>query len=183
MGVFDNKFEIDDETEESDDNKSLALMDISHCQQPKWLISESPCSVEIRCFIKDKNGEDREELKSDDKNIVDDLILEYRAEVSNCFDDYDIYWQVVNTGYHAERDDGLRGEFFKGKDLVGDLTEDQRLNYEFSMYRGKHWIECFIVRDNNLLARSGRFYVNILPTFKKPRIKKRNSIPYYRRKY
>lgn len=86
----------------------------------------------------------------------------------------------MNTGYHAETEGGLRGDFFRGKDLVGVETEDQCINHEFTMYRGKHWIECFVVNNNILIARSGRFYVNILPTRKAP---KKVQIPYWRRKY
>ena len=35
------------------------------------------------------------------------------------------------------------------------------VHWEKSLYTGKHWIECFIVKDGICVARSGRFYVNI----------------------
>ena len=39
---------------------------------------------------------------------------------------------------------------------VGGLNQK-----EYSLYRGKHWIECFIVKNNICVARSYEFMVNI----------------------
>ena len=61
------------------------------------------------------------------------------------------YWQVVNTGKAAKEAGGLRGKIFEGGMVRWEHTE----------YHGKHWIECFIVRNNICVARSGKFFVNI----------------------
>lgn len=184
VAVFNNRFEIEeDKTEEYEESKALILMDTSHCQLPMWPINTSVCNVKIRCFAKDNKNNNKGELKSDEGTIPDYWKLEYKAEPSNCPHNYEIYWQVVNTGYEAEKEDGLRGEFFRGKDLAGIITADQNTNHEMSLYRGKHWIECFVVSNNILIARSGRFYVNIVPKIKKPLVRKKQSVPYYRRNY
>ncbi len=67
---------------------------------------------------------------------------------------YNIYWQVVNTGEHAKS----LGE----KALRGEIIAGGREKWEQSLYTGKHWVECFIVDSTNqtCLARSGSFYVN-----------------------
>jgi hypothetical protein len=67
---------------------------------------------------------------------------------------FKVYWQVVNTGREAERVRGLRGNF----DHVerGGLTKTEN-----TLYAGTHAIECFIVKDGVLAARSGPFFVTI----------------------
>jgi hypothetical protein len=72
-----------------------------------------------------------------------------------------IWWQVVNTGDHARSRNGLRGEFFKGRDLNNNPTSDQRLNWESTAYTGVHLIEAFLVRGSTVAARSGQLRVHI----------------------
>lgn len=64
---------------------------------------------------------------------------------------FDAYWQVVNTGTEATAAGQLRGGF--GRDW---LTHE-----ESTLYSGKHWIECVIVKQGQLVARSGPIFVNI----------------------
>lgn len=68
-----------------------------------------------------------------------------------------IYWQVVNTGREAEDAKQLRGGMEKSRDTS---------RTESSLYKGKHWVECFFVRPNEggtlqCTGRSGEFVVNI----------------------
>lgn len=76
--------------------------------------------------------------------------LKYRA-VTTYDRPYKVYWQVVNTGSHAERESGLRGQI----ELGGPEQ------WERSLYTGVHWIECFVVdRETGVcVGRSGPFYV------------------------
>lgn len=71
---------------------------------------------------------------------------------------FNVYWQVVNTGDEAERENQLRGEIFPSKTAgVGGLKQK-----EATLYTGMHWIECFIVKNGVCVARSGEFVVNIV---------------------
>lgn len=79
--------------------------------------------------------------------------LKYQVD-TNVDYPYDIYWQVVNTGdeasaAEAEGKNGLRGKIFEGK----------RERWERSEYKGKHWIEAFIVVNGECVAKSGPFFV------------------------
>lgn len=70
---------------------------------------------------------------------------------------FDVYWQVVNTGQEASQLGGLRGGIYPSRTLgVGGLNQR-----EYSSYRGNHWIECFIVKNNVCVARSREFMVSI----------------------
>lgn len=74
---------------------------------------------------------------------------------------YEVYWQVVNTGGDAATHHGLRGNFFRAMMPNHGPNPNPLVNWESTAFTGKHWIECFIVRDRVCLARSGPFYVNV----------------------
>lgn len=70
---------------------------------------------------------------------------------------FKVYWQVTNTGGEALlAPGGRRGDFHEGEATRGSLVRHER-----TLYSGSHGIECFIVRDGRMLARSGLFVVNI----------------------
>jgi len=84
-----------------------------------------------------------------DARFRDNIRIKYIAS-TNAPAPYEVYWQVVNTGRHAEIRNGLRGSIFPGN-LV---------QWERSEYTGKHWIECFIVKDRVCVARK-KFYIHV----------------------
>ena len=93
-------------------------------------------------------------LNSNGRTIMSDLWLKLVVK-TNTRGPYQVFWQVVNTGWHAHSVGGGRGDVFKSK------YSNPVIHWEESLYTGKHWIECFIVKDGNCVARSDRFYVNI----------------------
>ena len=76
--------------------------------------------------------------------------------ITNIPKPYKVYWQVVNIGPEAKAANGLRGGFDEGFVTKGKLTRK-----ESTRYMGTHSIECFIVKNGYLAARSGQFIVNI----------------------
>lgn len=82
--------------------------------------------------------------------------LEFRA-TTTVAPPYTVFWQVVNTGADAIAAKGLRGGFEQAdKPSQGGLFKK-----ESTLYVGEHWIECFIVKNGYLMARSGRYAVII----------------------
>ncbi|MDY7508800.1 nucleotidyltransferase [Ralstonia wenshanensis] len=69
---------------------------------------------------------------------------------------FDVYWQIVNSGAEAARSNQLRGGFDRGAVERGSATRQ-----ESAAYTGSHTIECLIVKQGHLVARSGAFVVNI----------------------
>jgi Second Messenger Oligonucleotide or Dinucleotide Synthetase domain/Adenylyl/Guanylyl and SMODS C-terminal sensor domain len=59
---------------------------------------------------------------------------------------YEVYWKVRNTGEEAIRADCIRGQIVKD---TGSLRRD-----EPTKYRGKHYVECYIVRNGVCVARA-----------------------------
>ncbi|NDY55647.1 nucleotidyltransferase [Desulfovibrio sulfodismutans] len=84
-----------------------------------------------------------------------DCSLRFFAE-TDTVKPYQVYWQIVNTGDDARRNKCLRGEFNKGAAGVGGLKWT-----EATLYTGIHWVECFVVKDGTLVARSSPLEVNI----------------------
>ena len=83
-------------------------------------------------------------------NIARRYSLRFEAK-TDVPEPHDIYWQVVNTGDEAKARGQLRGSIFPGG----------KLQYETTQYTGLHWVECFIVKNGVLVARSGEFVVDI----------------------
>lgn len=74
---------------------------------------------------------------------------------------YEIWWRVTNTGWHARSVSGLRGGFFKAKDLSGRRSPDEGVNWENTSYTGSHLVEAFLVLGDRVVARSEPMTVNI----------------------
>lgn len=68
---------------------------------------------------------------------------------------YQVFWQVVNTGEEAVRANCLRGTFYPGEGHRG------LERHESASYVGRHWVECFVVKDGVCVARSGEFVLNV----------------------
>lgn len=56
--------------------------------------------------------------------------------------DHDIYWKVRNDGEEARSASQLRGQIFKGG----------RFRDESTKYRGRHFVECYVVKNGKVLA-------------------------------
>lgn len=68
---------------------------------------------------------------------------------------YEIQWQVVNTGAEALAAGQPRGDFY---------ATDQGLNgtrWESTAYAGTHWVEGFVVKGGQCVARTGKLYVKV----------------------
>lgn len=134
------------------------LKDSSHKELPRWrmnLIKKVVIDAYVYAGGNNSLPNTRKKLgglNSNGRRLPSGLWLRFVA-ATNVDYPYDVYWQVVNTGDHATKAGGLRGQIFKSdKGLV---------QWERTLYTGKHWIECFVVKNGDCVARSGQFIVNI----------------------
>jgi len=130
------------------------VLNPSHKQAAPWNIVDQG-AVEIERATVQRNGFRPEEFVTDGSPLPKYCGLRFEAE-TNVPKPYKVYWQVVNTGREAENANGLRGGFDEGIVSVGKLTRE-----ESTSYSGAHSIECFIVKNGLLAAKSGQFIVNI----------------------
>lgn len=93
---------------------------------------------------------------SDGEALPKGCSLQFHAE-TNLEKPYQVYWQVVNTGFEAERVGQLRGEIAPSKSWgAGGL-----MNRESTSYRGTHWVQCFIEKGGVCVAQSEPYVVRI----------------------
>lgn len=94
----------------------------------------------------------KESYYSNSRKLPKGWKLRFYVDSSNIPDPKKVFWQVVNTGEEAKRATDLRGE----------ILDDQGFNRrdEHTKYKGTHYVNCFIVKNNYCVAKS-RFFVNI----------------------
>lgn len=126
---------------------------VSHRQQPMWPEAQKGW-VRITGWAS-RNGFRPWQFQSDSASLPKRCSLRFEAE-TNISWPYKVYWQVVNTGSEARNASCLRGGFYDGILQKGGLARE-----ESTLYTGMHWVECFIVKNNMCVARSGEFVVNI----------------------
>ncbi len=132
-----------DEIIQNNTNSSLV-----HIEQPKWEIAKY-YNISIFAKVDGDNFSSGEPL---DKNLG----LRFDA-ITTTPKPYNVFWQIVNTGRESINANCLRGEITPAKSAgVGGLNLIER-----TAYTGNHWVECFIVKNNICVARSGQFKVNI----------------------
>lgn len=126
-------------------NANSSLM---HVEQPKWKIA-GYYNISISAKA------DRYNFYSG-KSLDKNLELRFYAN-TNTPKPYNVFWQIVNTGQEAINANCLRGEIIRAKSAgAGGLNHVERTEYT-----GNHWVECFVVKNNICVARSGHFKVNI----------------------
>jgi len=127
---------------------AASRFDVPHRQMPTW---PNRCTHKVSIEGKARRDGWRTLLSKLGFNKIArrySLRFEAKTDVS---EPYEIYWQVVNTGDEAKSCGQLRGSIFPGG----------KVRYETTQYTGFHWVECFIVKNGVLVARSGEFVVDI----------------------
>ena len=131
-------------------NTEMSLADYSHCEALKWPFSND-CRVGIDAYIYNEAKTTKlGGINSDGRSLSTGLQIKFIAN-TNANNNFQYYWQVVNTGNTARQAGDLRGKFFLGN----------QSQWEHTKYAGKHWVECFIIQNNACIARSGKFFINI----------------------
>ena len=136
------------------ESKLSLIRSAFHRQAPPWN-PNTQGSVRIVQASKLERGFRPRPLSSDGPQVRKGAQLTFYGR-TNVPHPYEVYWQVVNTGEEAARVNGLRGGFDAGSIYSGKL-----IRREGASYGGVHSIECFVVKNGYLAARSGPFIVNI----------------------
>ncbi|PXA04628.1 hypothetical protein DDZ13_05500 [Coraliomargarita sinensis] len=93
---------------------------------------------------------------SDSNPLPKGCSLQFHAE-TNIQKPFQVFWQVVNTGFEAQHFGQLRGEICAAKSYgAGGL-----FNRESTSYTGTHWVQCFIEKNGICVAQSEPYVVNI----------------------
>ncbi len=126
--------------------------DVPHRQTPPWPMNLSH-TVEVGAKVYKERGRGllATFLNKTRKQLNKKVWIRFKATTS-CNDFDSIEWQVVNTGRDAGR--CLRGDFYPSDD-------GRNVRWETTLYRGMHWVEAFLISDDECIARSGEFEIKI----------------------
>ncbi len=144
----------------------LMDFDVPHRQNPQ---SKWPLRITQRVDISasyNKNGFMVYKDSSTKFTLTNGGIVERKKNIcfkaeTNIPRPYDVYWQVVNTGREAADAYCLRGDFYNSN---GESAFElgTKIRREPTVYRGYHWVECFIIKNGVCVARSGEFVIRIV---------------------
>ena len=134
---------------------SVSRFNVPHREKPGWAVKITHDAVISAEY---SEGKGWRSFASDGPPLPKRRDLKFRA-TTNVPKPFHVHWQVVNTGAEAASHGrvGLRGQIFSSKSLGAEGLWQR----EWTLYTGMHWIECFIVKNGALVARSGEFVVNI----------------------
>jgi len=125
---------------------------VRHEQEPIWQVRISE-QVELKEVISDKqSGEVKGELENRGTLVRKQFSLKFEARTT-ALPPFKVHWQVVNTGNEAAAANNLRGEI--------ERSDGGLFHSENTKYSGRHWIRCYVVKDNVCIAQSDRFVVLI----------------------
>lgn len=134
--------------------RAASVFSAAHRQAPPWT-PRPQGKVRISRVRTFKNGFRPKVLLHDAASLSKGVALEFKA-TTDVQEPYAVYWQIVNTGQEAAGFGALRGDFSDGVVIKGEIVHK-----EDTAYAGAHSVECFIIKDNALAARSGAFIVNV----------------------
>lgn len=135
------------------DNISLSLSHLRHHKNPKWEISKNLVDVDITAKYSWNNFRFKRIKSGEVLNKEGTLKFEVKAHNLR---QYDIFWQITNTGYEARRANCLRGDFYES-----DIEEGKRIRKETTAYSGRHYVEAYLVQNGVCYGKSKPFEVNI----------------------
>lgn len=133
-------------------NPMLVVPDLgnsSHTRDLTWPLQKS-FQVSVRCDVYGQTKTKKLYSLEVGKSVPKRRKLKFTA-ITNTPKPYEVKWQVVNTGTEAK--DDLRGEFYDSN------SPNER--WEDSKFRGTHWVEAFVIKNNVCVARSGPYYVKV----------------------
>jgi hypothetical protein len=125
-------------------------------EKHKWIVVQSN-HFALNCKLyKNKNSGFISEIENDKGMITKGKWLKFEIDKYFNLKSYKFYWQVLNTDDESKND--RRGDIF----VPTEYISNNKVHWESTKYKGRHWIECYAVMNGKFCFRSERFYVNII---------------------
>lgn len=131
--------------------KTQRLLSVPHRQRTPWTLPKG-YRVLIKASITDQYGK-KYLYKNDGEPLEKGISIDFTAVFSGSMP-YIVKWQVVNTGEDARNKSCLRGEF-------EDSNSARNTRHEETGYTGSHYVQCFIIKKGQCIAKSNIFIVNV----------------------
>lgn len=122
-------------------------------ERPPFVVKAKGFGIQVYAEVETKEGE-KFTIRSNDRTIPKDCTVIYHAlrglSLRNC----SIRWQIVNTGAEAISANCKRGE-------IAASNESNGSRREATAYTGRHYVQCFAIRNGVCIARSREFFINV----------------------
>jgi len=130
-----------------------ALGDTRHCQPPQWPERIAyKAIIDGGVYLKQLSKKRLWPLSSGPVAKGVGLKFTLKTDVPP---PYDVKWQVVNTGAEAIAAGQPRGNFYDNDEGLNNTR------WESTAYAGTHWVEGFVIKDGQCVARSGKLLVKV----------------------
>ena len=129
---------------------ALSIFSVPWRQKPSWPMKNTgEFILDARLSKHDGFRAFEYPYSSGSYNLEKNLKIRFTSPIfeGNC----QYFWQVTNTGNEARESKDLRGGFLSGT----------RIHEESTKYTGDHYIQCFVIKDGECIARSKEFVVKI----------------------
>lgn len=153
---FPNQTGITQLIESSIMKEAFTNESLSHYQCLKYKKNISGAVWIKGYYERNIGGSMKRSFPSNGDSLPKECELEFVAN-TNIKKPFKIIWQVVNTGAEARRKSALRGGF-----EIGEKKRGKKYRIEKTRYTGKHWIECYVIKNNICVAQSKKYFVNII---------------------
>ena len=156
--ILGNRFPSGDRENQGMLSKSIYLpinkaLSVSWRSKTKWRIAARGYAIQVYATVETSGG-DTFTIGNNDRLIPKDSSITYHALRSPRLGKCHIKWQIVNTGREAKEAECLRGEFQDANSVLGSRREE-------TAYAGKHYVQCFAIRNGVCVARSKEFFINV----------------------
>ncbi|ELV8750301.1 nucleotidyltransferase [Vibrio vulnificus] len=156
--VFGSKFHSTTGKATKAENYSEVLREASlesfpipaHCLSHRWTEAKKVESIEIDVLHKPRLSVASFSKAMQHLTFPKEQSLRFEV-MDSVPEGSEIYWQITNTGDEATRMSQLRGGFELGTKVKEETTS----------YKGNHFVEAFVVKDQILIARSGKRVIPI----------------------
>ena len=118
-----------------------------------YVVRAKGFGIQVYAEVETKEGE-RFTIRSNGRTIPKGCTVVYHALRSPSMHNCSIRWQVVNTGAEAISANCPRGEI----ELPNESNGSRR---ETTAYTGRHYVQCFAIRNGVCIARSKEFFINV----------------------
>ena len=109
--------------------------------------------IQVYAEVETEEGK-RFTIRSNDRAIPKNCTIIYHALRNPSLHKRSIYWQIVNTGAEAISANCKRGEIEQSNEKNGSRRET-------TADAGRHYVQCFAIRDGVCIARSKEFFINV----------------------
>lgn len=132
---------------------TAAALSVPHRKTPPWPMACHRPGVIVVADVTYPDGK-CERITTNDRVIPKKCEIDYKVLRPLSLATAKVKWQVVNTGAEAQAANQPRGEF-------NDSNIEKGGRHESTAYRGRHYVQCFLIKNGRCVALSKEFFINV----------------------